>query len=117
MITIIACIGSDGSLGVDDRLIFHIKEYMRRFRSFTGGNICLMGRKTFDSIIKMNGKPLSNRINAVLTRDEKYTPRYGETSYTSIDRILNHHETMSEGDKKVFVIGGEQTYRIFLPFV
>lgn len=116
-IAIIACISSNGALGNDNKLLFNIKEDLQRFKQLTGdGNIVVQGRKTFDSIIEMNGKPLPNRINVILTRDEEYESKHGELAYTSVDRIINHHKTMGDKDKKVYVIGGEEIYKEFLPF-
>lgn len=75
-----------------------------------------MGMRTFESIIEMNGKPLPNRINVVLTRNEDYESQYGEFVFNSVEKILKHHETMGDGDKKIFVIGGGEIYKEFLPY-
>jgi dihydrofolate reductase len=115
-ITLIACISSNAALGNNNKLLFNIKEDLQRFKRLTKNQIVVMGRKTFDSIIEMNGKPLANRINVVLTRDENYESKHGEQAYTSIDRIINHHKTMGDKDKKVYVIGGSEVYRELLPF-
>jgi|SRR6185312_12162420 len=115
-ISVIAAISSNAALGNDNELLFHIKEDLKRFKELTKNQIVIQGRKTFDSIVKMNGRPLPNRLNVVMSRDENYESRYGEQVYTSIDRIINHHETMGDKDKKIFVIGGEQTYKLFLPY-
>ena len=115
MISIIACVDSAGSLGYRDKLLFKIKEDLKFFQDNTKGNLCVMGRKTFDSIVKMNnGKPLSNRISCVLTRNENYESKHGEIAYNSVERILNHYKTMGDSDKKVFICGGEEVYRLFM---
>lgn len=115
-ISIIAAISSNAALGNNNELLFHIKEDLQRFKRLTEGQIVIMGRVTFDSIIEMNGKPLPNRINVILTRDENYESKHGEQAYTSIDRIINHHKTMGDKDKKVYICGGEQIYKEFLPY-
>src|SRR5690606_12592725 len=92
------------------------KDDLRFFKEKTQGQICVFGRKTFESIIEMNGKPLPNRINVVLTRDDSYTPRHGEFVFHSVEQILRHHATMTEGDKKVMICGGSEVYRAFLPY-
>jgi len=116
---IIACISSNSGLGKNNgELLFHIKEDLQRFKEITSenGSIVIMGRKTFDSIVKLTGGALKDRINVVLTRDENYESKYGELAYNSVDRIINHHKTMVDSDKKIFVIGGEEIYNIMLPF-
>lgn len=77
---------------------------MQFFRMMTYGKTVYMGSKTYESL----GKPLSNRINCVLsTRD---LDRKGITLYKNedkfLDRILN--------DEEGFVIGGEQIYNLAL---
>lgn len=117
LISIIACVGSDGALGFKNELLFNIKKDLKFFQDNTKGNLCVMGRKTFDSIIEMNnGKPLSNRISCILTRDQNYESKYGEIAYNSVDRIINHYKTMGDSDKKVFICGGEAVYLLFMEF-
>lgn len=116
-ITIIAAISSNAGLGKNNGdLLFHIKEDLQRFKNITEGNLIVLGRKTFDSIISMRGEPLPKRINCVLTRDDSYESKYGELVYNSVERIINHHKTMGDKDKKVFVCGGSEVYKQFLPY-
>lgn len=88
---------------------------LRTFRRLTEGQICVMGRKTFESILEMNGKPLSNRVNIVLTKDKKYKAPAGVFVYHSIEQVIRER-TMLQGDTRdLFVIGGEKIYREFVP--
>ncbi len=64
-ISIIAAIGKNRELGKDNKLLWHIPEDFKRFKTLTSGHIVIMGRKTFESI----GKPLPDRINIVITHD------------------------------------------------
>lgn len=117
MLSLIACVSSNYALGNKQDLIFKIKEDLQRFQKLTsGGNIVIMGMKTFNSIIDMNGKPLSDRVNVVLTRNKKYKPRFNEFVFHDIDSILKGIKTMGESDKKVYVIGGGQIYKEFIPY-
>ncbi|MFP3648530.1 dihydrofolate reductase, partial [Paraburkholderia sp. SIMBA_054] len=59
-------------IGLNGKLMFSVKEDMKRFKELTEGKLCIQGRKTYESIIKINGKPLSNRTNVVLTKDKTY---------------------------------------------
>ena len=103
MINIIAAIGKNGELGLNNQLLWHLKEDMKYFKETTTGYIVVMGRKTFESI----GKPLPNRENIVLSR-----------SNLNIDgvKIVNDPHKILEYNEKVFIIGGESIYRFFLPY-
>lgn len=115
-IALISCISSNAAIGVNNELLFNIKEDLQNFKELTKGHIVIQGMRTFESIISRNSKPLSNRVNVVLTSDKDYSSQYGEIVFHNIESILKHHKTMrAESDKKVYIIGGESVYREFLP--
>lgn len=116
MIRLIACVSKNMGLGVEDKLLFEIKDDLRRFQQLTKGNIVICGRKTFDSIIKRNGKPLSNRVTVVLTRNKKYEQQFNEFVFHDVDHILKGIKTMNDKDKDVYIIGGSEIYSIMLPY-
>lgn len=118
MIKLIACVSSNFALGKDNDLLFKIEEDMQRFRKFTENNIVLMGRKTYDSIIEMNGKPLPKRVTVILTRDKNMKPKKSEFVFNSVESIVNHCQTLNEdSDKTVWVCGGAESYKALLPYV
>ena len=57
-------------IGKDGGLPWRLPDDMRRVRSLTIGKPVIMGRRTYDSI----GKPLPDRTNIVMTRDESFHP-------------------------------------------
>ena len=73
----------------------------------TSGNTILMGRKTFDSI----GRPLPNRQNIVMTKDENFE-REGIKVINNFDDAL---ELIKESNEDVYVIGGSNIYELFEP--
>ena len=99
---------------------------MKWFREHTDNGVVLMGRRTWESI---GSKPLPNRINAVVTKNELLLARGPAESYAS-NPITRPHWVM-EGDmkdvlwdlekmyaqKNVWVIGGAEIYRQALPYV
>ena len=85
---------------------WHLPEDFKFFKATTMGHALLMGRKTYDSI----GKPLPGRENIVLSRTMPVTP--GVTVIRSIDEL----KEPTDG-RDLFVIGGEEIYRLLLPMV
>ena len=69
MINIIVARNNNNSIGKDNKLLYHIKEDMKRFKQLTIGHTVIMGSKTFLSL--PNVEPLKGRENIVLTRHEK----------------------------------------------
>lgn len=81
------------------------------FKQKTTGNIIIMGRKTFEAI----GKPLPDRINIVLTKERKLPGVVTAGNLEELLRLLNK-KTAEWSDKELFVIGGSELFKMFLPF-
>lgn len=67
MITIIAAIGRNNEIGLNNQLLWKIPEDMRHFKQYTLGKVVIMGRKTFESI---GNKPLPGRKCIVVSRQD-----------------------------------------------
>lgn len=67
MLSIIVAIAKNNVIGKDNKLIWHISEDLKRFKSITSGKSMIMGRKTFESLPGI----LPNREHIILTRDKK----------------------------------------------
>lgn len=76
-----------------------------RFKEITMGHSLLMGRKTWESI----GKPLPGRRNIVVTRNPAFQATGAEVVHS-----LDQGFALTEGEEKVFVIGGAQLYQLAL---
>lgn len=102
-------------IGANGTIPWNVPEDLKRFFNLTILGIVVMGRKTFQSL--PNG-PLPHRINVVIT----HTPEL----YESTDRLyfVNERDVFplikrlreTQG-RKVFIIGGEEIYKLFLPHV
>ena len=101
-ISMIAAIGKNRELGKGNTLLWHIPDDLKRFRSTTKGHPCVMGRKTFESIVAALGHPLPGRTNIVVTRDKDW--KY--EGALSIDSIGDTGQR-KPGGEEVFIIGGE----------
>ena len=96
-------------IGKDGGLLAHLPGDMKYFRETTRGKVVVMGRKTLESF--PGGRPLKNRINIVLTRNEAYHPE-GVTVCRSREETLKLLNAYAPED--VFIIGGGMIYREFL---
>lgn len=107
MISLIAAVGKNNELGLDNHLIFNIPGDLKFFRNTTLGKTVIMGRKTYESI----GKPLPKRINIVVSNSLKETD--GITIINSFEEVLEKYLNSEEG---VFIIGGESLYNYFINY-
>lgn len=103
LISIIAAIGENRELGKNNKLLWHIPEDLKRFKELTLNHPVIMGRKTYESI----GKPLSDRVNIVITRDNHYQAP-GILVTHSLEEAINIAK--AKDDKEIFIIGGGQIY-------
>ncbi len=78
---------------------------MRRFREMTLNQAVIMGRKTFQE--SLNGKPLKDRINIVLSRN----PDFSQTEIIACHSLEEALEITGYYSRPVYVIGGQQLYK------
>ena len=104
-ITLILARASNGVIGADGKMPWHLPADLRRFKQLTMGRPMIMGRKTFDSLPAL----LEGRRHIVLTRDPDWQEEGAEVaaSVESALRLANAPQVM--------VIGGAEIYRLFLP--
>ncbi len=101
----------DWGIGSENRLLVRIREDMRRFRMLTTGHTIIVGRKTLATF--PDSKPLPHRENIILTHDPLFSSDSAIVCH-SLDElkfILSGREP-----HEVFVCGGEQIYRLLLPY-
>ncbi|MBI4226268.1 dihydrofolate reductase, partial [Candidatus Roizmanbacteria bacterium] len=73
-ISIIAAMSENRVIGYKDKIPWHIREDLIRFKEKTTGYAMIMGRKSFESLLEYyerSGKPLPRRTNIILTREKK----------------------------------------------
>ena len=92
-------------IGKNGQLPWKLSADLKRFKALTMGHPIIMGRKTFDSI----GRALPGRHNIVVSRDEKLSV-HGADRVASLAAALD----LAANAERVFVIGGEQIYRLAL---
>lgn len=107
---LIAAVDEKNGIGRDNKLLFHIPEDMKRFRSLTTGAAVVMGGKTMRSL--PNQKPLEGRENIVLTRDKDFSA----DGFTVCNSARELFEVLKTLKKSIFVIGGGEIYSLLLPY-
>lgn len=101
-ITLIAAVDTNYGIGdSNNNLLYKIPNDLQRFKEITTNHKIIMGRKTWDSL---PNKPLKNRINYVLTRDERFRAN-GAMPLNSLDEIKYIAE-----NEEIFIIGGAELY-------
>lgn len=98
-------------IGKDGKLLTHLPEDMKFFRTVTKGKVVVMGRKTLQSF--PGGKPLKNRINIVITSDRTLAEE-GIIVCHSVDETLSRLKEYDSDD--IYIIGGQSVYEQFLPY-
>jgi len=106
MIKAIVAMAENRVIGNAGTIPWHLPEDFKFFKATTIGHAILMGRKTYESI----GKPLPGRENIVLSRT------IPETQGITVIRSLDELKEPTDG-RDLFVIGGEEIYRLLLPKV
>ncbi len=104
-LSLIAAISRNSCIGKDGVLPWHIPDDLRRFRDLTTEKVVLMGRKTWESLPE-KFRPLPNRLNIVITRQETYELPVGVERYTTIQEALAAHQ-----GEEVVSIGGAEIYQ------
>ena len=103
MLSLIVAVAKNGVIGANNQLLWHISDDLKRFKAITSGSPIIMGRKTFESL----GRPLPNRHNIVVTRNEQFPLPEGVTRANSLADAIEK----AQGEKEIFVIGGGQIYK------
>lgn len=106
----IVAVDKNWGIGRDGGLLVHLPGDLKYFKEKTKGKIVVMGRATLESL--PGGKPLKDRVNIVLSRNK---------GYDADCPICHSHEDLFEiikdyDEDDVFIIGGEDIYRQFLPY-
>ncbi|MFA5132190.1 MAG: dihydrofolate reductase [Candidatus Paceibacterota bacterium] len=107
-ISIIAAIGKNRELGKNNTLLWKIPDDLKRFKVLTSGHPVVMGRKTFESL----GRPLPNRVNIVVTRNETWKPE-GVTIVHSLSDGISLAQQLDSVE--IFILGGGEIYSEALP--
>ena len=104
MFSIIVAVGKNMEIGLNNKLLWHIPEDLKKFKEITTGKTIIMGKNTFDSI----GKPLPNRRNIVLSIEEFDKGDLDIEVYNDFDKLIKNLSNLKE---EIFIIGGASIYK------
>lgn len=106
-LTLIAAVGENDAIGMNNELIWHLSNDLKRFKTLTKDHCMIMGRKTFESF----PKPLPNRTHIVITRQHNYKVPEGVIVVDTLEDALD----AAKDDTQPFVIGGGEIYKLAMP--
>lgn len=109
-LSLIAAIGKNNELGLNNHLLWHIPEDLTFYKQMTWGKNVVVGRNT---LFSMPHKAFENRTAFVLSPD-KLDVNFDVNSFDNIDNLLKFIENSEE---EFIVIGGASIYQQFIPYV
>ncbi|MGN1401060.1 MAG: dihydrofolate reductase [Bacillus sp. (in: firmicutes)] len=107
-ISLMVAMDENRVIGKDNTLPWRLPAELQYVKQTTMGHPLIMGRKNHEAI----GRPLPGRRNIIMTRDENYLSEGCEVAH-SVEDVFR----LCEGEDEIFIFGGEQIYRLFLPYV
>jgi dihydrofolate reductase len=100
-------------IGKGDKIPWHIKEDLIRFRDKTIDHTVIIGRKTMESLLsyyKKSGRPLPKRNHIIITRDKNYSVNLPNCYVVnSVIEAVNLAKKIEK--KEIFISGGEEIFR------
>lgn len=105
----IVAMGRDNVIGKNNKMPWNLPADLKYFKDVTMGHPVVCGRKTLESM----GGPLKGRRNIILTRNKGYKPNDGCEVVHSVDKVL---QLFTRSKEEVFIIGGAEIYKMFLPY-
>lgn len=103
-LSFVVAVSENQVIGVGNQLPWHLPEDLKFFKKNTLGKPVIMGRNTWLSL----GKPLSGRMNIVLSQTMKSAPE-GTLLFSSIKKALEF--LTMEGILDACIIGGGKVFK------
>ncbi|MBP2229809.1 dihydrofolate reductase [Azospirillum agricola] len=110
LISLIVAASTNGVIGRDGGLPWHLPSDLKRFKELTLGKPILMGQKTWESLPR---RPLPGRDNLVVSRHHPAGEHDGARWFTSLDGAVTW--ARETGAAELCVIGGAALFREALP--
>lgn len=115
--SIVVAIDSKYGIGKNGQLPWRLPADLKHFKEITtatkspeGKNVVIMGRVTWESL-PLQYKPLPNRINVVLSRNNSLLLPKGVLRADSLDDIQGILDKFKINYENIFIIGGAQIFQ------
>ncbi len=109
-VSLIVAAADNNVIGINNEMPWHIPEDFKHFKTITMGKPCIMGRKTFESILSQLGKPLPGRTSIIVSR----SPHTHDGAITCASLDLAIQAAHEENPEEIMIIGGAQIYALAL---
>lgn len=105
-VSLIVAAADNNVIGKNNKMPWHIPEDFKHFKEITMGKPCVMGRKTFESILESLGKPLPGRTSIVISRSGY--AHDGAITCVSLEEAIKKAKTIND---EIIIMGGAQIYK------
>jgi dihydrofolate reductase len=107
-VELVAAVAANGVIGRGGQLPWHLPDDLRHFKTLTLGHPVIMGRRTFESLVR----PLPGRRNIVVSRTLAALPPAGVEVVASVADALR---LAADHDGPIYIVGGAAIYAAALP--
>lgn len=109
-VTQIMAMSKDKFIGDKNTIPWRCRADMQHFARSTKGKVCIMGRKTFESI----NPPLKDRYVIVVTGNDQVASSVMKNDLHIVERTIEEALDMAAHialDKEIIIVGGRQIYQ------
>ena len=110
-INIIVAYSKNYAIGKENKLLWHLADDMAFFKQQTSGKTVVMGKNTFLSLPR-KFRPLPNRKNIVISRQESIEEHENLSWYKSLEEAIS---SLKKTGEEIYIIGGGTIYEQTLP--
>ncbi|MFZ2167650.1 MAG: dihydrofolate reductase [Minisyncoccia bacterium] len=114
-LSLVAAMTPNRVIGNNGAIPWHLPSDLTRVNRITTGiGVLVMGRKTHESILRRNGKPLPGRHTIVLSKESSAEISSSVEFVGSLEEALG---AITSRGGRACILGGKPIYEMFLPFV
>jgi dihydrofolate reductase len=111
LISLIVAMDRCRGIGKDNRVPWHLRADLQRFKALTMGHHLIVGRKTWESI----GRPLPGRKLVIITRDPRYRPENCPECVVVGSPEAALDLARNAGETEAFIGGGGEIFELTQP--
>ena len=113
-------------IGYQNKIPWHIREDLLRFKNLTTGKTIIVGRKTYESLIayyEKSGRPMPDRKMIVITRNKDILQKLNVFFTDSIENAIELakkielQEVIISGGAQIFELGIKYADKLYLTII